>query len=379
MNRRSFVSLGVAVVAPFSVAVPVSAQRAPILESMLTGATLDFSDTNYEFVDHTATTSTDGGTTERFELTSELSTLIVQLISWVPQPKVTDLHLQAVDSMATTYGEDNVEHNGLHELEDGAWMSFRIAAPRKPVEVWYSEFQNEAFPDVNLFIEINMLESDAEAALAEAQRVLIAGMPPFLFFEESGADSDLFVTATADTGRSSRGTRSSSETTSTSTVAMTEEEVVQAVRDHQAQFHDELATFDAQVQAGLEDDADSAEWFTVMLDLMFSWSTYPTPASELIFPDSLSTLASDYTEWADGIGDMGAKMGQWMTGSGEIDAFIDAMDIVIELDRALSANLRTLGVAPSNRTISTARLRISQLTELDACQQRRASEGTNIS
>ena len=81
--------------------------------------------------------------------------------------------------------------------------------------------------------------------------------------------------------------------------------------------------------------------------MMFSWTEYPVTASDLTFPPELAGLKSTYVEWSDGVGAMGVTMGEWMLGEGDIDTFLDAVDVAMQLNSVLSAELRTLGVVIS--------------------------------
>lgn len=372
MNRRTFAAAGAASLASLSTFVAVRAQSGLTLESKSTGAVIDYSDTGYEFVDHTVTTTSNGGTSERMEVASDLGTLIIHFTNWVPRVQAEDLHGLSLEFLHEAFGPENVEDLGMHALDDGAWMAYRTESTRRGNMLWYNEFQLGAFPDVDLFVELSMSEASLEAALEEAQRVKLAGMPPFLFLEESAVTDGLFEQTGTSTGTGFdrlvvSGRDSDNQNASRSQSAGSEDDVINAVRNHQQQFRDELQRFSDALDVMTNGEVfgeEEMELITGLMDIMFSWSVYPEEANKLSFPADLSNLEAVYREWADGIGHMGMTMGQWMLGEGEIDAFIEAMEIALELDVQLTVELNALGSVPPDSELTAhaaVKLRLGNL------------------
>lgn len=358
MNRRTFISAGVAVFALSTRSVSgeinanlISGTRAT---SELTGAEIDLGRTGFEFVSQMFNDQTGD------ELVSFRNDTAHASVRFVPSGTDTQAYLEKrfaeIDEQAQA-----VEMLGTEVLDDGGWMALSTLSSESLNYAIYLEFQLGAFPGYDLEVFLNTAPEAFQDELELVQGVLVEGMEPFLFTEESDVQNLTFpiVAASGTSSRSGRGSsRSGSGTTSLSESASSGQSnalgmeddpaiVIEAVSDHQQQFMGELDRFYELVDMAATEDpsvVDQSEWLDGLLTLMFSWIGYPEAATDLSFPSDLATLESTYIEWAAAIGEMGVTMSAWILGDGDIDPFLDAIDVAAQVNTVLSAELRTLGV-----------------------------------
>lgn len=351
MNRRTFIAAGAAALAFSSklVNAQLMGQLSGVIAvSELTGAEMDLGSTGFTFYSRLLDTKNDS---ETLGFSSETCDAAVRFI-----PAGTDpgTYLEdRVDPIAAQM--ESSELVGMDAFDDGGWMAMTTQTTAGVSRGMYVEIQLNAFPGYDLEVFFSADEETLEDDFELMQQVQLEGFEPFLFTQESQMPEMIFSSA-ASSGTRTRGQNSGStqednggsrSSSSTDTRDLDADGVVEAVRDHQAQFNGELDRFYEIVEMLGDEEAsvvDEAGWFDELINMMFSWSGYPETASEMVFPSELSSLESTYIEWSDGVGEMGMTMGAWMLGEGEIDPFLDAIDVAVQLNSALSAELRTLGV-----------------------------------
>lgn len=356
MNRRTFLAAAAASLAFSSrhVGAQQMAQLSGVTAvSELTGAEVDLGRTGFAFYGRLLDTRND---TETLGFSSETSDGAVRFI-----PAGTDAEAYLNDLVDPVAAQmETSELVGMDIFDDGGWMAMTVETTEGKSRGMYREVQLNAFPGYDLEVSLFSDEDAFEADFDLMQQVQLEGFEPFLFTQESEMPAMIFSTTTssssAGTGRNSGTTQSGTSTTNTrgseSTSAggpgeLDTDGVIQAVREHQTQFNGELDRFYEIVEMiGSETatDEDEADWFDELLTFMFSWSGYPEAASALTFPAELSSLESTYFEWSDAVGLMGTTMTEWIMGEGDIDTFFDAIEVAVQLNSALSAELRTLGV-----------------------------------
>lgn len=351
MNRRSFIIAG-------TTALALSTQRVfgqvliqdisgTSTTSELTGAQVDLGRTGFEFFDRYLDEEND---VEIIGFSNATGSGSVRFMPAGSDPEnYIEERIEAISEQMRA-----IEVVGTETFVDGGWMAMSILDSKETHRGVYMEVQLDAFTgyDVEVYFA-----SDNETFADNfdlMQQVVFEGMEPFLFVDDSQVQTLTFPVVSASTSsRVGRGSSAldSGAANSKNTAAGSEDadpdDVVEAVRDHQAQFNDELDRFYEIIETLAEEGATSeneALLFADLMDLMFSWSGYPGAAGELAFPSSLSSLEAAYFEWADSVGETGYTMSAWMLGEGEIDAFFDALDAAVQLNSALSAELRTLGV-----------------------------------
>lgn len=362
MNRRSFITAGTAVLALSShrafgqVINQLSGVNAT---SELTGAVIDLGKTGFAFHSRYVDSRAD---VEIMAFSNETCDGAVRFI-----PNGTDPELflaDRADGIAAQMESSAIV--GSDEFDDGGWIALAITDDESIKRGAYLEVQLNAFDGYDLEV---FFVSDLETLddnFDRIQQVHVEGLEPFLFTQESGMPAITFVEgSTSTSGRSGRSTRSSSsqaddtedtntrgsETSANQGSGRTAsggdpETAIEAVRDHQSQFNDDLDRFYEIVEMLADETTETEDdgWFDEMLAFMYSWKDYPSIASDLAFPSELSALETAYVDWADGVGQMGISMEEWLFEDAGIDPFLDAIDVAVQLNNALSAELRALGV-----------------------------------
>lgn len=359
MNRRTFITAGIAAFAFSSqrafAQIDVNMLSGTRFTSELTGAEIDLGRSGLELM---AQMFNDENGDELITFGRDT---ILGSVRFVPTgtdaQSYLDKRFAAIDDQSQL-----VELLGTGVMDDGGWLALSTLSSEDTNYAMYLEFQLQAFPGYDLEVFMSTDPESFHEGLELIQAVLVEGMEPFLFTQESDVANLAFPIVAASvpssrTGRTSNSSRSGSGSrttgsnisggSNTSSADADPDTVIEAVRSHQAQFMDELDTFYGVVDALIDEDSTSESeltLFTDLMDLMFAWIMYPDEASALVFPPELSSLESAYFEWSDSVGEMGATMSAWMLGDGEIDAFMDAIEVGVQLNSVLSAELRTLGI-----------------------------------
>lgn len=360
MNRRTFITAGAALALSTQSAFGklVEQLSGSTAVSYLTDAEVDLGRTGFMF--HSRFLDPQGDS-EIMAFSNETCDASVRFI-----PSGTDPEAYIEERIAGISGQmENDEVVGFDVFDDGGWMAMSVLDSNGIDRGVYLEVQLNAFADYDLEVYLVADHDSLPDDLDLMQQVLLEGMEPFLFTEESEMP-ELIFSSTANSGSSRTGRSSSSRQSQTTTgnsrstdstnsgtsatADLDADEVVEVVRQHQSQFMGEVDRFYEIVEMlGDETSSDAEEvgWFDELLNMMFSWTEYPVTASDLTFPPELAGLKSTYVEWSDGVGAMGVTMGEWMLGEGDIDTFLDAVDVAMQLNSVLSAELRTLGVVIS--------------------------------
>lgn len=348
MNRRTYTAAMIAGLFALP-AISVNAQRnraaSSLIVSETTGAEIDLSQSSFTVETHRVA-DFDDYLFEVIRLESHFGLIVLRFISGAGRYEFSEAY-RIFRSYLEDEMEDEFEELGSEPVDGGGWMAFRLPPDLNS----YHEVQKDAFPDTHLWIEAQLPHNQYAVAMEDVQAIDLAGMPLFLFLEDNDALGNLFPSASSRTDASRLAvpdrTATSRPTAEASVNDVDGGGVIEAVRSHQAQFHDELTRFEDVLQRMADGElvgADEMEFFNVMLEVTFSWQEYPATASALQFPPELSGLESTYIEWADAISQMGVTLGQVSTGLASAEDYIDAANIAIQLDQALSAELRTLGV-----------------------------------
>lgn len=350
MNRRTFIAAA-------SAAVAFSTQRAfgqietnklsgTTFVSDLTGATIDLGNTGFEFLAQFLDSEVGDEMVSFRNDTHHVS------VRFVPAGTDAEVYL---DNRFTAIDEQSevAEVLGRDVMDDGGWMALSSLSLENINHAFYLEFQLGAFPGYDLEVSMNAEPDVFHDGFDLVEDVLLEGMEPFLFIQDSnilsldfpvlaaaGSSRSSRASGDSQSGRSSRGRRSTSG--QTETPAAGDDDVIEAVRAHQAQFHGELDDLDAildRITNSPDLEAEAIEIFGELGSLATVWEAYPTDADALVFPASLADLETTYRDWATVIGEMGNALGSWSRGLGELDAFIDALDTAFTADDALEAVL----------------------------------------
>lgn len=380
MNRRKFVlsaSASLALVGNNALA-QRSRSTSSALTSELTGGEIDISGTSLE-LNNQHIEEADGSEHVHFAVPDGGQ---FDIIFW-PQASgdPAEFVQMQVDMFASVLGE--VEQIATDTYEDGGWIAFDIG------NIGYYEYQLDAYPGHDLVVFFNAPQEAFADTLGQAQAVLIDGMPPFLFTEESDVialAASRVSTTTSSSSRSSRSSRgtSTSETEETNTrssrsdrgtsTTETEEtntrssrsdrgeseqtggnrtssttsggDPVAAVRSHRDTFLYSYDDFYALLQTAADESTPSSELeqaFTDMVTIAREWQQYPTEAAKIQFGPEHADLEATYLEWADLVSDLGYEFEDFYQNIGSVDAFLDAYDRWQVVDSELQSLLRNLG------------------------------------
>lgn len=202
MNRRTFTATLTASLLTLP-AVPVNAQRgrseSVIIVSETTGGEIDVSGTSFQLTNQ-VTNDFPEYTFEAIQLSGDHGELIIRIISGEGRYPFSEAY-RINRSYLEDEVPDNFEEFGSEAVDGGGWMAFRLG----PELNSYHEHQEDAFPDAHIWIELQVFRDEFRETLEEVQQIDLAGMPPFLFLEDSDADGDLF----ADSSGSSQTRRPS--------------------------------------------------------------------------------------------------------------------------------------------------------------------------
>lgn len=238
--------------------------------------------------------------------------------------------------------------------------------------VAYYEYQLGAYPGHDLVVAFNTAPEEFADTFEQAQAVLIDGLPPFLFTQES----DILALASArvstptsslrtgrntttreeTTPRNTRGSRSSSSQTSTATEESSGSRTssrtsmgndpIEIVRNHRDAFLDSYDEFFALLESAADETAPSQtveQAFTDMVDLARGWQQYPTDAAKVQFGPEHTDLKAVYLEWADIVGELGLTFEDFSMNLATVDDFLNVYDEFTIVDTELRALLRNAG------------------------------------
>lgn len=355
MNRRSFflgASAGLALIGN-----QASAQRrgqsSSILTSELTGGEVDVAGTELEVVNQHID---DADGSEHIHFAVEGGQF--DLVFWPhTSGDAADFVANAAGMFSTVMPD--TEEIGSDSYDDGGWIAFDAGV------IGYYEYQLGAYGDHDLIVTLAAPHDAFEQVLEQAQAILLDGMPPFLFTEESGIQEIAAERAsaasstssrtnrnTSNEGNNSRSSRSStsegneSETSSRSSSTTNAPDPVDVVRSHRQTFLASYEAFYEQLQIAADDQATDREQedaFAATVNHAFEWQGYPDQAAEVSFISTLADLEAVYLDWADAVGEMGFEYEKFFLGTATVDDFLAVHDAWTVLDDELLATLNSLG------------------------------------
>lgn len=360
MNRRTFVlssSTSLALLGNRAFAQRRGASNS-VLTSELTGGEVDVSESSLDlFNQHIE--EADGS--EHFHFSTADSGQ-VDIIFWPQSSGDAGEYMQSQADMFFAISP-NAEKLGSDSYDDGGWLAFDFG------NVAYYEYQLGAYPGHDLVVMINATPDGFAEALEQAQAIMVDGISPFLFTEESGIVALAAARATASTsssGRSSRRSSGTDETTtgnsrrSRSSTTATEEagnsrssgrtsssgDPVQMVRDNRNTFIDSYEEFFALLQASTDDSVTDAEFKRMseeIILLAIGWQSYPDEAADIPFGSEHAELEAAYVYWADLVRELGFTLQAIFTGIGTTEEFLAVYDEWEIADDELLAVLSKFG------------------------------------
>lgn len=379
MNRRTFffgAAAGTALIGNSALAQRRS-RDTTILTSELTGGKIDISGTDL-VVAQQHIDDADGSEHIHFEVEGGQ----FDLIFW---PHTSGNAADFVTNAASMYSAvfPDTEDLGSDSYEDGGWLAFDAGV------IGYFEYQLEAYGDHDLIVALVSPRDTFQDKFDQAQLILLDGMSPFLFHEESEIQAiaeERASVATSGTSRTSRGSTTSDESkvsrSSRSSTSHDDEEgetntrsrsssnrgddPVDAVVSHRATFLENYDQFYAFLQVAADETATDREVedaFAAMLNIAFAWQEYPAQAARIEFTANLANLETVYLNWADAIGEMGFLFEDFYMGQATVDDYLAAQDAWSLIDDDLIAILETLsGVfRPQVRNHRAARANFARL------------------
>lgn len=369
MNRRNFI-----VTASVSLALAssqVAAQRttsSEVLESELTGGKVDFSQTALTFVQQHID---DADGSEHFHFTTELGSRF-DIYFWPVASGPSGAFVDAnVEIAFDILGGETL---GSETYDDGGWVAIHTGF------LQYHEHQMGAYPGHDLVTFIWNENDEFDYIFAEAQKILVDGMAPMLFTE----DSDILAisaehppasatTQTASTTRTSRGSSSTTESTSTRSTrnastadedsddpsASTGGEAVAQVAKHQSDFHTSYSEVSPYLkiwasETAMKEEKDDA--FFQLLNISAEWQNATAYAKDVVFSTQEAELESIYLDWATAQREMGFAFEGALLGSNDVDTYVVAEDAFFVIDDQLTGSLSALqGFRITPRLVSFTR------------------------
>lgn len=323
MNRRTFAitsTLGLAMVAQGAVAQRTATGKTAT--SVYTGGVVDYSNTQLEFVQsHIDETEM----AEHFHFKTAAGSNF-DITFWPrengPSVNLVNFYIEMVDS------------NGLGEVrtddhfDDGGWVIMDNS------HMDYFEYQIGSYPEHDLVTFIWNREDEFEFIVEEAQKILVDGMPPMLFLEESDA------IAASKPQRKTRTVGSSGDT-----ATATSSDAVAQVRQHQQDFYTSMElgfqnldiVSDATASKTAKDDA-----FFALLNITVEWQNAPAYAKDVVFADSEAELESLYLHWADLLRGFGLAFEGVLLSSASSDDLTAAEQAFTPVDQELTDMLATM-------------------------------------
>lgn len=351
MNRRSFflsASAGLALAGNRAMAQRSNRGASSILTSELTGGEVDVSGTSFPMVNQHIEAE-DGSEHFHFEVEGGQ----FDIIMFPDELGDPEDYLRSLAEMyfATMPGEIFAEES----FDDGNWIAFHFADAGS---IGYYESQLNAYPGHHLLITFNSPVEEFAANFEDAQSVLIDGLPPFLFHEESDilalVEEHAESTSTGTTGTSTRTSRSSrtsnttgnDEDTPRSRTSSGGGDAIEQIRTHREEFLDSYDIFFSVLQV-VADDASSAaeveEGFDELVVIAQGWQEYPDQAADVEFSADQSELEITYLDWADLIGEMGLAFEDIAMGVGSTEDFLGVYEEWTLVDDYLVEQLDALG------------------------------------
>lgn len=353
MNRRNFVLSASATLALTSshVFAQRTTRNANVMTSELTGGEVDISGTTLEFQNQHIDEA-DGSEHFHFAIGNDG---LFDIYFW---PQASGDAGQMAEGLADMWVANvpNAEMHASDAYEDGGFVAFGSGSL-----ICYYEYQRNAYPDHDLLI-LYQCKDNFEENFAATQSILIDGMPPFLYQDESGifeiASAEMEKTSPgtpeptsrttrgSDTEKSQATTNSRSSRSATETSTSSSDNPVDAVIAHQEAFWNSYSEFYDLLEAFTADDAtkeDVQDTWGLLVNISLDWQGYPAEAAEIQFSAEHSGLKSAYLDWADGVAFMGLKFEQFALNEATIDDVVAANDALIVLDDDLNLELDSFG------------------------------------
>lgn len=360
MNRRKFLlaaSSGVAFFANSATA-RQSSQTDTLIISELTNAEIDFSESGFTFLERETEESAENISLQT--PTGSVNFLILPTGS-VDSQALVDRFMNAATAQGAT-----IHDLGSESLDDGIWRALVSELTNESVG-YYIEYQNEAFQDLDIVIELRSDPARFHDEFALMQTISFGGSPPFLFLEESKVESlDYSVTKSSSTRTSQNKGSSTSPRAKRTTPSKSGDGATfaQAISDQRTVHANSINKFFKLLEdSGKPDvsEAQTREYIDALVDIALTWQTYPDVAAELKIPGDYEELGNLYLDWADAVGLMGGTFDEFTRGIADADAFLQAVDDWELLDADLeTALVEVLGIDarsdyPTKRALGSAR------------------------
>lgn len=323
MNRRTFAiasTIGLATIAQNAAAQRTAKTKTAVSE--FTGGVVDYSNTQLELVQsHIDETDL----SEHFHFQTAAGSRF-DIAFWPRE------HGSSIELVNWYIGM--IESNNLGEVQaddhfdDGGWFIMDTT------HLDYFEYQIGSYPEHDLVTLTWNYEDEFEFIIEEAQKILIDGMPPMLFLDESE------VMAAA---KPKRTTRTASSTNAT--VAATSSDAVAQVRKHQRDFHESLSLGFEHLDIATDDTSSEEAKGDALLELLLitvEWQNAPVYAKEVVFADTEAELQSLYLNWADLLRELGFAVEGLLLGSGSADQMTAAQKAFTVVDEELADLLATM-------------------------------------
>ncbi len=357
MNRRSFflgASAGMALISNQALA-QRRGQRSSTLTSELTGGEVDLAETELEMVNQHIDEA-DGS--EHFHFAVEGGQF--DLIFWPHSSgEATDFVANAV-GMFTAVMPDT-EELGADTYEDGGWVAFDAGV------LGYYEYQLDAYGDHDLIVTLAAPTDTFQQVYEQAQAILIDGIPPFLFSEESdivALAAERVASTPSTSSRTSRGSTTqttNSRSSRSSSNQTTTGDPVDAVIEHRSTFLTSYDAFFEHLELAADETASDREVedaFAALVNIAYEWQVYPDQAAEIAFTPDLADLKSVYLEWAGAVGEMGFAFEDFYMGTATVDDYLAVHDQWAVIDDELVALLGGLGHRSNRR--ATRRIQVAR-------------------
>lgn len=324
MNRRTFAiasTIGLATIVQDAAAQRTRDTKTAVSE--YTGGVVDYSNTQLEFV-NSHIDETDKA--EHFHFKTAAGSKF-DIAFW---PRELGPSVDLVN-----WYIDMIESNNLGDIQDddhfddGGWFIMDTGYRD------YYEYQIGSYPEHDLVTLTWNYDDELEFILEEAQKILVDGMPPMLFLEESGV-----MTASAPT----RKTRTAGSTADTDTDTTTASDAVEQVRQHQQDFHASLENGSESLSIISDESASESakqDAFLTLLNNAAEWMNAPIYAKKVVFTADEAELQSLYLTWADLLGAFGSALESVLLGVGSGEDLTAAERAFSPVDQELTDMLST--------------------------------------